>query len=267
MLPPRYVDAEVFYAPVLSKTYSVAVSPVQDEDFFYAPRVVGATYLAPDALAHDDTVYAAVIIPGDVVVHPPFVETDDAAIIPVIGVGDGNIFPAPMDSDDSFGEETTVTLDGGQELPELVIDDDVFLAPEIISTYALAPDRVADDSEFYDASVAPGPVELLPSHVFLPDEHWVSDLLRGIGDQTLLPEMIEDGDVFYSALYGAPRHVHRVLLKGDARRPPMVVSADNDQSLSGDASGESLLQGRSDGRIIDIDGVGAVDIELEGNDA
>lgn len=268
MTPALYDDAATFYSPVITKTYSVIASDLQDEDFFYSASVVSTFYVSPDTLAPDDVFDVPTLSPGEVVLHPPFIETDDAAIIPVIGVGDGNVFPPRLESDDTFGEETSVTLEGGEELPNIVIDDDLFLVPDVVCVYPLTPDSVTDDTVFYDADVAPGPVTLLPSLVTIPDEHWISDLIRGVGDVTLLPEMVEDGDVFYSPGYGAPRHVHRVALRGDANRPQMNVSADNAQTVTGDATTDTALRGRNDSTGIILDGdASAVNVELEGNDA
>lgn len=266
MSPPLYVDTDAFYAPAVSKSNAIAPPYLQDTDFFYAATVVDSVYLLPALVVDSDVVHAAQVDAGAVTLQPPLVVDAEETIIPVIGVGDADVkFPAPLASDDQF-YEPTVTVMGAELPPDLVDDDDSFYEPAVISVYSLAPSLVPSDDSTEDDVVDAGPVGVNPPHVIDVDEHWISDLLRVGGIANLLPEMVEDGDLFYAPAQSAPRRAHHVTIKGNANRPTVRARSDNDQFVVGTAPRDVALSGRHDGIVLEGD-ASAVQVELEGNDA
>ncbi len=244
VLPLLHASDDTFFAPSLSKTYSITTPFLTDENFFYPTVTTGITYLLPDEThASDDAFSAPTVAPGAASVQPSLVDSDDSFASPFIGTGDGDVFSAEVAHDDVFYESTVTPL-GGVALPVHVDDGDVFYAAMATPQYPLVPALEVSDDAFYDATVSTGSLTLQPSHVTDVDEHWISVLVRGVGDSPLLPEMIQDGDMFYAPTAGAPRRRRRVPLSGSVARPDILARKDNDRALEGDVShGEIELEG------------------------
>lgn len=243
VLPDLHVGTDTFFAPSISKTYEITTPFLTDENFFYPTVTTGITYLLPDAYTSDDAFYVPLVSRGDASVQPSLVDDVDVIESPFVGASDKDVFSAQMLANDVF-HGSTVTSEGGVALPVLVEDADVFHAATVTPRYPLVPSLVASDDAFYDATVAPGSRTLLPSHVTDVDQHWISVLVRGVGDTPLLPELVQDGDLFYAPTTGAPRRRRRVSLSGGITRPDILARKDNDRALEGDVShGEIELEG------------------------
>jgi hypothetical protein len=246
VLPDLHVETDTFFAPSISKTYEIEPPFLTSENFFYPTVTTGVTHLTPDAYSSDDAFYAPLVAPGDASVQPSLVDDVDVIWSPFVGASDSDVFSAQVLVDDVF-HEPTVTKVGGAALPVLVEDADVIHAAIVTPRYPLVPALVASDDAVYAAAVTTGSRTLQPSHATDVDQHWISVLVRGIGDAPLLPEMVQDGDVFYAPSTGNRRRARRVTLSGGVTRPDILARTDNERALDGDAS--------------------HAEIELEGNDA
>ncbi len=269
ILPPLYVDSDSFFSPSISATYSLLPPFIGDTDFFYGPVVVSGSLLSPELYVDADAFYAPTVTPGAVTLLPSHVTDDEEVIIPIVGVQSQpvQLFPPHILSDDVI-HQSTVTSEGADLPPTLVVDDDTFYPPSIVSVYTVSPSLVPADDAIYSDTVSPGPVTLHPPHVVDVDQHWISVLARGVGTDYLLPSLFVDADIIYASLIGRPRRAHEVSITGNASRPTMTALVDNGATIDGDSRGTNTdLRGRADWDATIEGDRSHTDIDIEGNDA
>jgi hypothetical protein len=191
-------DDDAFYAPSISGSKTLTAPFLDDTDFFYTPSTLPTATDSPSLVPDDDVIYAASV--DRAALLPGLVASDDVFYGPFFGVNSPNfdVFGASFPSDDNV-YLMVVTLLGAGLPPSLVVDADAFYLPSVVDTYPLADGAHSDADAFYAPTLSLGSVSLLPPTPTSGEDFYSPVISQLLGTATMLAQLVEDEDTFYSA--------------------------------------------------------------------
>jgi hypothetical protein len=205
--PALYLDADAFYSPAITTSYTLTPSLHSDADTFFAPVVAGVQTLTPSLYSDTDTFYVPAVT-TTYALTPSLYSDTDAFFASTVQPGAVNLAPSLLTAADVFFApvvSATYALS-----PALYVDSDALLAPTVASTAGLLPALYSDVDTVYSPTVQPGAVNLSPPLHSEADAFYAATVAPGA--VALAPSLHTSADAFFapaiSATYNLAPSLH-----------------------------------------------------------